>query len=84
KDVPTQLAQGIQQAAVLKRANWKDIFVPNPNFVGDINKIFGRGKLLHQQFTSDSFSNETKVMEKFVEDTGDKIKAIIATSSVRR
>lgn len=27
KDVPTQLAQGIQQAAVLKRASYKDIFV---------------------------------------------------------
>ena len=27
KDVPTQLAQGIQQAAVLKRASHKDIFV---------------------------------------------------------
>ena len=27
KDVPTQLAKGIQQAAVLKRANYKDIFI---------------------------------------------------------
>src|SRR5688572_3692956 len=27
KDVPTQLAEGIQQAAVLTRANYKDIFV---------------------------------------------------------
>lgn len=27
KDVPTQLAQGIRQAAVLKRASYKDIFV---------------------------------------------------------
>lgn len=27
KDVPTQLAQGIQQTAVLKRASYKDIFV---------------------------------------------------------
>jgi len=27
KDVPVQLAQGIQQAAVLKRGNWKDILV---------------------------------------------------------
>ena len=27
KDVPVQLAQGIQQAAVLKRASYKDIFV---------------------------------------------------------
>ena len=27
KDVPVQLAEGIQQAAVLKRGNYKDIFV---------------------------------------------------------
>lgn len=27
KDVPTHLAEGIQQAAVLKRGNWKDILV---------------------------------------------------------
>jgi porphobilinogen deaminase len=30
KDVPTQLAKGIQQAAVLKRASYKDIFVIHP------------------------------------------------------
>lgn len=31
KDVPTQLAQGIAPAAVLKRASVQDIFIPNPN-----------------------------------------------------
>ncbi|HEU0226487.1 MAG TPA: hydroxymethylbilane synthase [Arachidicoccus soli] len=31
KDVPTQLAQGIQQAAVLERANYKDLFVYKEN-----------------------------------------------------
>src|ERR671913_2597700 len=30
KDVPTQLAQGIQQAAILQRASYKDIFVAHP------------------------------------------------------
>ncbi len=30
KDVPTQLAKGIAQAAVLKRGNHRDIFVPHP------------------------------------------------------
>jgi len=34
KDVPTQLAQGIQQAAVLKRASHKDIFVIHPDLPG--------------------------------------------------
>jgi hydroxymethylbilane synthase len=32
KDVPTQLARGIAQAAVLKRASYKDIFVPKEGF----------------------------------------------------
>src|SRR5215203_6314187 len=37
KDVPTLLAEGIQQAAVLKRASYKDIFVykRDPNFLKD-------------------------------------------------
>ncbi len=37
KDVPTQLAQGVAQAAVLQRANPKDIFVykENPSFLED-------------------------------------------------
>jgi hydroxymethylbilane synthase len=30
KDVPTQLAQGMAQAAVLPRASYKDLFVPHP------------------------------------------------------
>jgi hydroxymethylbilane synthase len=34
KDVPVQLAQGIQQAAVLKRASHKDIFVAHPDLPG--------------------------------------------------
>jgi hydroxymethylbilane synthase len=41
KDVPTQMAQGLQQAAVLKRANYKDIFVykeeSTPAALGYIN-----------------------------------------------
>src|SRR4051794_1224122 len=39
KDVPTQLAQGIQQAAVLKRASYKDIFVysHSADFLNDPN-----------------------------------------------
>jgi hydroxymethylbilane synthase len=39
KDVPTQLAQAIQQAAVLKRASYKDIFVykTDVEFLNDLN-----------------------------------------------
>src|SRR5437868_10652933 len=42
KDVPVQLAEGLKQAAVLKRGNWKDIFVPHPN-LSDVKSIFGMG-----------------------------------------
>lgn len=31
KDVPTQLAQGIAQAAVLPRASYRDLFIPHPD-----------------------------------------------------
>lgn len=34
KDVPTQLAKDIKQAAVLKRASYKDIFVAHPGAPG--------------------------------------------------
>ena len=39
KDVPTKLAAGIQQASVLKRASYKDIFVykNDPSFLEDKN-----------------------------------------------
>lgn len=41
KDVPTQLPKGIQQAAVLKRASWKDILVyrDESSFVRDRQSV---------------------------------------------
>ena len=44
KDVPTQLAQGTKQAAVLKRASHKDIFVAHPD-VPDGKAIFAQTTL---------------------------------------
>jgi hydroxymethylbilane synthase len=40
KDVPTQLAQGLAQAAVLPRASYKDLFVPHPQSLA-----FGSSKI---------------------------------------
>lgn len=51
KDVPTQLAQGIQQAAVLERATYKDIFVAHPGLPGG-KETFAQA-LLKQDTTSD-------------------------------
>jgi hydroxymethylbilane synthase len=48
KDVPVQMADGIVQAAVLKRGNWKDIFVYKDE--ADLEKIgFINGKWLENQ-----------------------------------
>jgi hydroxymethylbilane synthase len=42
KDVPVQLAEGIQQAAVLKRGSHKDIFVPHPD-LSAVSAFLGEG-----------------------------------------
>ena len=84
KDVPVQLAKGIRQAAVLKRGSHKDIFVPHPDLT-DINKIFGQGILTIQKVTfGQQGSKKTETADTSYEDTGDKVDAVIATSSIRR
>jgi hydroxymethylbilane synthase len=80
KDVPTQLAKGIIQAAVLKRANHKDLFVPRQG--ADIEKIFGRGNLTTESLTYST--GKKPVVQLRTEETGDPIHAVIATSSIRR
>lgn len=86
KDVPTQLAQGIQQAAVLKRANYKDILVLHP----DIDKRNNRFAIT---FMSETTTRSGKVLKDnswtllLREDAlnpGKPEKMFIATSSVRR
>jgi len=73
KDVPTQLAEGIQQAAVLKRASYKDVFV----FKGDRDHIEhelgtenGKWKIENSEINNSSLIQHSKF--------------IIATSSIRR
>lgn len=85
KDVPTQLPVGIIQAAVLKRGSHKDIFVPHPN-LKDVNAIFGMGEMITQQVLITSSGNKSKQehIKTTKVDTGPRIDAIIATSSIRR
>src|SRR4051794_1223171 len=45
KDVPTQLPKGIVQAAVLKRASYKDLLV----YKGGVSTLEGRLGFIHQQ-----------------------------------
>lgn len=84
KDVPTQLAKGIRQAAVLNRASHKDVLVPHPD-LGDIGKIFGRGIIEESHLTITQEGSKIKKIKDIKDiDTGEKVDAIIATSSVRR
>jgi len=91
KDVPVQLAEGIRQAAVLKRGNSKDIFVPNPN--PDILKSKSHGtKFSHSveyKIGGKKTGNEKTESWRFpLKEHSDKTEefedVIIATSSVRR
>ncbi len=84
KDVPVQLAQGIKQAAVLKRGSHKDIFVPHPDHPG-ATEIFGRGLLETEHISiTKSGSKTSKAKKTSYINTGEKADAIIATSSIRR
>jgi len=85
KDVPTQLAKGIQQAAVLKRANYTDILVLHPDIDKRNNRFSidsititktGRGK--------EKRSSWTIPLREDPSNPGKSEKIWIATSSVRR
>jgi hydroxymethylbilane synthase len=84
KDVPVQLAEGIQQAAVLKRASHKDIFVPHPD-LADVDSVFARGVLEVTDIKIETTGSRTKeYVQKTLIDTGAPLNAIVATSSIRR
>ncbi len=70
KDVPTQLAQGLQQVAVLPRASFKDILV----YRGDELALFEELGFVNGEWAMSSNSKFKIQNSKF----------IIATSSVRR
>lgn len=87
KDVPVQLAQGIRQAAVLKRGSHKDIFVPHPSLsYADVKAIFGMGVISATEIsitTSGRKTIESKEITTY-QNTGNKADAVVATSSIRR
>lgn len=52
KDVPTQLAQGIRQAAVLKRASFKDIFVyKEESTLQELGMVNGQWPMVNRELT---------------------------------
>ncbi|MEO6731653.1 MAG: hydroxymethylbilane synthase [Ferruginibacter sp.] len=91
KDVPTQLAKGIAQAAVLERASYKDIFVYKGN-LDLINKelsfVNGETTIVNSESSMvNNFSamNETSHSELTIDHSPLTIRPfIIATSSIRR
>ncbi|MFT4152812.1 hydroxymethylbilane synthase [Parafilimonas sp.] len=85
KDVPVQMAEGIVQAAVLKRGSYRDIFVPHPNLYdrkAKVNKVYvshleesGKKKKTERiSFPLREHSDNPEALEDIV----------VATSSVRR
>jgi len=82
KDVPVQLAKGIRQAAVLKRGSHKDILVPHPN-LSDTNAILD--VVTHRDNAFTQIGSQKKEAEQVTyDDSGEKLDAVIATSSIRR
>lgn len=54
KDVPTQMAQGLQQAAVLKRASYKDIFVyKDPSTPQELGFVNGEWSMMNGELTTE-------------------------------
>lgn len=77
KDVPTQLAQGLQQVAVLPRASFKDILV----YKGDEKDLFNKLGYRNGEWSVVSSESTTTPSSLLTTDHGP---LIIATSSVRR
>lgn len=84
KDVPVQLAKGLKQAAVLKRGSHKDILVLHPD-LSNPQAILGQGVMEIQHIAITQVGSKTKeTVQTTYEDTGEKVNAVIATSSIRR
>jgi len=84
KDVPVQLAKGIRQSAILKRGSHKDILVPHPD-LSDLSGILAQGVITHHHVSFEQTGSKTKETERITYgDAGERVNAVIATSSIRR
>ena len=87
KDVPTQLAKGIQQAAVLKRASYKDIFVAHSEAHPDLpgGKAISTQSSLKEKFAIDFDSLKSELLRRSEAPPPEGFgEALIATSIIRR
>jgi hydroxymethylbilane synthase len=78
KDVPTQLAKGIVQAAVLKRANYKDILVLSPHSNNNKDKDF---TIHHSPLTiaTSSIRRKAQWLNRFPEDQIENLRGNVQT-----
>ncbi|MGI8582489.1 MAG: hydroxymethylbilane synthase [Chitinophagaceae bacterium] len=84
KDVPTVLAKGIKQAAVLKRGSHKDIFVPHPDIFNIKRPLLRASILLISQGPKTTESIFEIPLWGHLDKQGKMEKVVIATSSIRR
>ncbi|HRH61008.1 MAG TPA: hydroxymethylbilane synthase, partial [Chitinophagaceae bacterium] len=94
KDVPTQLAKGIVQAAVLKRGSYKDIFVPHPDLYHRKTKrslvsvsfqTFSIGSKNFEKLSETDSKVDLRIpLREHPDKAGEFEDIIVATSSVRR
>jgi hydroxymethylbilane synthase len=82
KDVPTQLAKGIAQAAILKRASYKDILVLHPD-LSKKNAVNTRETRRTIQSGSKIIKEEKITIPLWDHPNIDKF-TVVATSSIRR
>jgi hydroxymethylbilane synthase len=83
KDVPTQLPQGIMQAAVLERGSSKDILVLHPDLSERKALKFVKYALLGRD-NKDGQSDWTVPLREHPDKPGEPEDIVIATSSIRR
>ena len=84
KDVPVQLAEGIRQAAVLKRGSYKDILVLHPGLVERKTEITEMRVSISKSGTRKKDSSWSVPLRQNADKTGELESVIIATSSIRR
>lgn len=87
KDVPTQLAQGIQEAAVLKRASHKDILVYKDDHVpqslgyvnGEWSTNHGPWSMVHGLFATSSVRRKAQWLNRFPDHQFDNLRGNVNT-----
>lgn len=83
KDVPTQLPQGVKQAAVLKRASYKDLLVyKNENDGGDWQLEIGNGLTSHDSsltIATSSIRRKAQWLNRYPNDTIENLRGNVNT-----